>query len=269
MTQLTHLNDRGEARMVDVADKPVTSRTASASASVRMHADTLALLVAGQHPKGDVLATARIAGIMAAKKTAELIPLCHPLLLSKVTVDLQADAALPGIRVLATCKLAGQTGVEMEALTAASVAALTVYDMCKAVDKRLVIEDIKVLEKTGGKSGDWTFDSLPETPALQPQARQSQAQFGAARLATGLKVMFFAELREQLGAEQLEVSLDQLPSQPSLGQLLELLKQRHVHWQAPLSAGSLLMAVNQQMAKPGQLLQAGDEVAFFPPVTGG
>lgn len=264
MKQLTHLNDRGEARMVDVTDKPVTSRTASASARVRMHADTLALLVAGQHPKGDVLATARIAGIMAAKKTAELIPLCHPLLLSKVMVDLQPDAELPGIRVMATCRLAGQTGVEMEALTAASVAALTVYDMCKAVDKRLVIEDIKVLEKTGGKSGDWTFDSLPETPTLQPQALSSLA-----KPAVSLKVVFFAELREQLGAEQMEVSLDQLPPQPTLGQLLERLKQHHAHWQAPLAAASLLMAVNQQMAKPGQVLQAGDEVAFFPPVTGG
>lgn len=156
---LSHLDEQGAARMVDVGDKAVTSRTASAEALVRMRPATLALIVDGKMPKGDVFAVARIAGIQAAKKTADLIPLCHPLMLSSVKVELEAEAP-DAVRITATCKLAGQTGVEMEALTAASVAALTLYDMCKAADKGMVIETVRLLEKTGGKSDDFKADSF-------------------------------------------------------------------------------------------------------------
>lgn len=151
---LSHIDAQGAARMVDVGDKNITARSASAEAVVRMKPETLALISSGNIPKGDVFAVARIAGIQAAKKTSELIPLCHPLMLSSVTVALCAEAP-DAVRITATCKLAAQTGVEMEALTAASVAALTLYDMCKAVDKGMVIETVRLLEKTGGKSGDF------------------------------------------------------------------------------------------------------------------
>lgn len=151
---LTHLDEHGAARMVDVTDKAITYRVAVAEASVRMLPQTLAMIVDGRHAKGDVFAVARIAGIQAAKKTSELIPLCHPLLLSSVKVELQAQGE-DSVLISATCKLSGQTGVEMEALTAASVAALTIYDMCKAVDKGMVIGNIRLLQKSGGKSGDW------------------------------------------------------------------------------------------------------------------
>lgn len=151
---LTHLDAKGNATMVDVTEKGVTTREAVAEARVRMQPATLALIQQGGHPKGDVLAVARIAGIMAAKKTHELIPLCHPLLLTSVKVELVPEGE-DAIRIEARCKLAGQTGVEMEALTAASVAALTIYDMCKAVDKGMTIETVRLLEKTGGKSGHY------------------------------------------------------------------------------------------------------------------
>lgn len=140
--------------MVDVTDKAVTFREAVAEARVRMLPQTLALIVSGGHPKGDVFAVARIAGIQAAKKTHELIPLCHPLLLTSIKVELQVEGD-DAVRIEARCKLSGQTGVEMEALTAASVAALTIYDMCKAVDRAMVIENLRLLEKRGGKSGHW------------------------------------------------------------------------------------------------------------------
>ena len=153
--RLTHLDETGAAHMVDVGDKAVTTRTAIAEGSITMKPETLALIRGGLAKKGDVLATARIAGIMAAKKTHELIPLCHPLLLTKVTLDVDFDDALPGLRVRALARVAGQTGVEMEALTAVSVAALTVYDMAKAVDRGMVIGGIRLLEKSGGKSGEW------------------------------------------------------------------------------------------------------------------
>ncbi|MCY1506177.1 Cyclic pyranopterin monophosphate synthase [compost metagenome] len=152
---LTHLDSQGRANMVDVTDKAVTSREATAEARVRMRPETLAMIQAGGHPKGDVFAVARIAGIQAAKKTSDLIPLCHPLLLTSVKVELSADGT-DAVRIQARCKLAGQTGVEMEALTAASVAALTLYDMCKAVDRGMVIEQVRLLEKQGGKSGHFT-----------------------------------------------------------------------------------------------------------------
>lgn len=155
MTRLTHLDDKGQAHMVDVGDKAVTFRTATAEALIDMLPDTLRLIMAGGHKKGDVFAVARIAGIQAAKKCADLIPLCHPLMLSSVQVELSPDEKNSRVRVQATCKLSGQTGVEMEALTAATVAALTVYDMCKAVDKGMVIHSVQLLEKAGGKSGHW------------------------------------------------------------------------------------------------------------------
>jgi cyclic pyranopterin monophosphate synthase len=156
---LTHLRPDGSAQMVDVSGKAVTTREATATATVSSTPEVLALLGAGELPKGDALAVARVAGIMAAKKTPELIPLCHPLPISKVTVDfeLRADA----VEIQATVKTRGVTGVEMEALTAASVAALSVYDMIKAVDKHAVISGIRVLAKSGGKSGDWTLGDKP------------------------------------------------------------------------------------------------------------
>jgi cyclic pyranopterin phosphate synthase len=160
MTTLSHIDAAGEARMVDVSDKAVTERLARAEGCIVMQPQTLELVVTGNAKKGDVLGAARIAGIMAAKRTHELIPLCHPLLLTGVKVDLTPDAALPGVRVSASVKVAGQTGVEMEALTAVSVACLTVYDMVKAVDRGMRIEAIRLVEKHGGKSGSWT-EALP------------------------------------------------------------------------------------------------------------
>lgn len=150
---LTHLTAAGEAHMVDVGGKPVTQRVAVAGGRIRMSVEALAAIRDGSAKKGDVLATARIAGIMAAKKTSELIPLCHPIAISKVSVELVLEA--DGVCVTATVACAGQTGVEMEALTAASVALLTVYDMAKALDRGMVIEGVRLLEKRGGKSGDW------------------------------------------------------------------------------------------------------------------
>ncbi|MET3659880.1 cyclic pyranopterin monophosphate synthase MoaC [Aquamicrobium ahrensii] len=156
---LTHIGTMGEAHMVDVGDKAETIREAVAEGVVRMQAETLAMIVEGNAKKGDVLGTARIAGIMAAKKAHELIPLCHPLLLTKVTVEIEPDHALPGLRVRAMARVTGKTGVEMEALTAASVACLTIYDMAKAVDRGMVISDVRLLSKTGGKSGDYEAES--------------------------------------------------------------------------------------------------------------
>lgn len=156
MSEFTHIDAQGHARMVDVSAKDTTARTATAEARVSMQAETLRLILSGGHHKGDVFAVARIAGIQAAKKCADLIPLCHPLMLSAVNVELEADQNSQQVVIRATCKLAGQTGVEMEALTAASVAALTVFDMCKAVDKTMEICGVRVLAKTGGKHGDWS-----------------------------------------------------------------------------------------------------------------
>lgn len=152
-TGLTHLDQHGAARMVDVADKPVTHRRAIAGATIRMKPETLAMIVEGRAPKGDVFAVARIAGIQAAKRTADLIPLCHPLPITAVSVDLEpGDAA---VRITAVAETDGKTGVEMEALTAAAVAGLTLYDMCKAVDRGMVISDVRLIEKSGGASGHY------------------------------------------------------------------------------------------------------------------
>ncbi len=161
-SRLSHVNEAGEAHMVDVSDKPVTARTAIAEGFVAMKPETLALLKRGDAPKGDVLATARIAGIMAAKRTHELIPLCHPLALTKVTVDLEANSGPPGVRVVAEVKTTGRTGVEMEALTAVSVTCLTLYDMLKAVDRAMTFERIRLIEKSGGRSGDYRAEPAPK-----------------------------------------------------------------------------------------------------------
>ncbi|WP_372605092.1 cyclic pyranopterin monophosphate synthase MoaC [Actibacterium sp.] len=153
MADLTHFDGEGRAHMVDVSDKAVTSRVAVAEGCVKMSAQTLALITEGRAKKGDVLGVARLAGIMGAKQTSTLIPLCHPLPITKVAIDLTPDAALPGVRIQATVKTTGQTGVEMEALTAVNVAALTIYDMLKAAQKDMQITDIRLVLKDGGKSG--------------------------------------------------------------------------------------------------------------------
>ena len=157
--RLTHLSPEGAAEMVDVSEKAVTARSATASGAVVMAPETLDLILSGNAKKGDVMAVARIAGIMAAKKTHELIPLCHPLALSKIAVDIVADRDLPGLRVSATARLDGKTGVEMEALTAVSVACLTIYDMAKSVDRGMRITDVRLVEKSGGRSGSWRAET--------------------------------------------------------------------------------------------------------------
>ena len=159
MSKLTHINSNGEAQMVDVSDKESTMREAKAGARVVMQSNTLELIVSGSHKKGDVLSVAKIAGIQAAKKCSERIPLCHPVMLTKVNVELTPNTDKNCIEITATAKLNGRTGVESEALTAASIAALTVYDMCKAVDRFMVIDNVQLLEKKGGKSGHWILES--------------------------------------------------------------------------------------------------------------
>ncbi len=155
MGEFTHFDDKGAAHMVNVGDKDVTERSATATARVIMQPETLALILEGKAKKGDVLGVARLAGIMAAKKTPDLIPLCHPLALTNVTVEFETIESENAIDIFATCKLKGRTGVEMEALTAASVTALTIYDMCKAVDRGMEISSTRLLEKSGGKSGHY------------------------------------------------------------------------------------------------------------------
>jgi cyclic pyranopterin phosphate synthase len=175
MTSLTHIDDQGHAAMVDVGAKAVTTRTAVAAGEVRMAPATLVAIRAGTAPKGDVLAAARIAGIMAAKRTPELIPLCHTLLLTKVAVEFTIDDVESRVLITATVRCNGQTGVEMEALTAVSVAALTIYDMAKALDKAMVIGDIRLLQKSGGKSGDWQRDAaLVEVDPIVPVSLETE-----------------------------------------------------------------------------------------------
>ncbi|ALE02141.1 cyclic pyranopterin monophosphate synthase MoaC [Candidatus Pseudothioglobus singularis] len=157
MSKLTHINENGDAEMVDVSEKDITAREAKASSRILMKPETLELIISGSHKKGDVLSVAKIAGIQAAKKCSELIPLCHPLMLSKVSVELKPNIEDSSVDIIAIAKLNGKTGVEMEALTAASIAALTVYDMCKAVDRFMTIDHVQLLEKKGGKSGHWTL----------------------------------------------------------------------------------------------------------------
>ncbi len=155
MAKLTHIGEDGEARMVDVSEKDVTDRKATAIGSVLMAPETLRLIIDGSVKKGDVISVARLAGIMAAKRTSELIPLCHPLALNKVDVDLTCDPDRNAVDIVATCRVSGRTGVEMEALTAVSTAALTVYDMCKAVDREMCLTEIRLVHKSGGKSGEF------------------------------------------------------------------------------------------------------------------
>jgi cyclic pyranopterin phosphate synthase len=158
VSKLTHFNSEGEAHMVDIGDKQTTSRRAVVKGHIEMQSSTLNLIVDGNHKKGDVLGIARVAGIMATKKTAELIPLCHPLSLTHVSVDFEIDDNLPGIHCTVCTETRGQTGVEMEALTGVQIALLTIYDMCKAVDRGMVISGIQLLEKSGGKSGNWVSE---------------------------------------------------------------------------------------------------------------
>ena len=158
MSKLTHFNKEGEAHMVNVGDKPVSHRVAIADGRISMQTETLKLVQTGGHKKGDVLGIARIAGIMGAKKTAELVPLCHPLALTSVELDFEVEETPAAIYCKATAETKGQTGVEMEAITAVQVALLTIYDMCKAVDRGMILQDIALLSKTGGKSGTWTRD---------------------------------------------------------------------------------------------------------------
>ena len=158
MAELTHLDETGAARMVDIGAKEITERVAVAAAAISMRPETLALLERGGHQKGDVLAVARIAGIQGAKKCPDLIPLCHPMMLTAVAVNFRSDPAASCLHIEASCKVSGKTGVEMEALTAVTVAALTVYDMCKAVDKGMEIRSVRLLQKSGGKSGAWLRD---------------------------------------------------------------------------------------------------------------
>jgi len=155
MSKLTHFNSEGDAHMVDVGNKDATQRVAVAAGTITMQPETLALIETGGHKKGDVLGIARVAGIMAAKRTSELIPLCHPLMLTRVEVELQARREVPGVDCRATVETRGRTGVEMEALTAVQIALLSVYDMCKAVDRGMTIDAVRLLEKSGGKSGTW------------------------------------------------------------------------------------------------------------------
>jgi len=155
VAKLTHIGEDGEARMVDVSEKDVTDRKATAIGSVLMAPETLRLIIDGSVKKGDVISVARLAGIMAAKRTSELIPLCHPLALNKVDVDLTCDPDRNAVDIVATCRVSGRTGVEMEALTAVSTAALTVYDMCKAVDREMCLTEIRLVHKSGGKSGEF------------------------------------------------------------------------------------------------------------------
>lgn len=279
---LTHLNARGEAHMVDVGDKTQTRREAVASGRIRMQPQTLALLSEGGLPKGDVLATARIAGIQAAKRTHELIPLCHALALSKVALEFTLDEANACVDVEATCRLTGRTGVEMEALTAVSVACLTLYDMCKAIDKDMQIGDIQLVSKTGGKSGDYRRRSADDKVSEDATADDMQA--AAMPIVTGgcqdgrigvasrseqpcIYVKCLAELRERLGVSDLEIPFEALGTPDVAG--LKSALQTHDKRFSLLGERRVLCAVNQVMSAENTPLTDGDEVAFFPPVTGG
>ena len=158
MSKLTHFNQAGEAHMVDIADKPSSARRAIAAGRIVMQAETLELIQQGGHKKGDVLGVARIAGIMATKRTSDLVPMCHPLALTHVAVEFEADPDASAVECIVTAETTGQTGVEMEALTGVQVALLTIYDMCKSVDRGMIISDVRLLEKSGGKTGHWKRD---------------------------------------------------------------------------------------------------------------
>ncbi|MCM2130455.1 cyclic pyranopterin monophosphate synthase MoaC [Larsenimonas rhizosphaerae] len=263
---LTHINHRGEAHMVDVGDKSVTSRSATATGFITMQPNTLQLLVDGALPKGDVLATARIAGIQAAKRTSDLIPLCHPLPLTHVSIDMDIDMTKGGIHVMATCRTDGKTGVEMEALTAVSATCLTLFDMCKAVDRRMVIGDIRVNEKTGGKSGSWSREDTVAPGNAVPEEKEDAA--GSSMSTALLCVRFFGEARDHARAGMLDINIEAVEPLTVAG-LKACLIARGDFDPSRLQAGRLMVAVNQKMTSEDHLLSPGDEVAFFPPVTGG
>jgi cyclic pyranopterin phosphate synthase len=239
-----------------------------------MQPDTLALLLDGGLPKGDVLATARIAGIQAAKRTHELIPLCHSLALSRVAVDFIVEADKGYVEVAASCRLNGRTGVEMEALTAVSVACLTLYDMCKAVDKTMEIGGIHVDTKRGGRSGDYFRVAEEHSTASTVPIVTSEGDAGQVSLKSrgegtdlGIRVKCLAELRERLGVGEISVPFDTLPSADVAG-IKSALKTMDARF-AGLEEGRVLCAVNQVMAGDSTPVTEDDEVAFFPPVTGG
>lgn len=265
---LTHLNERGEASMVDVSDKQSSRREAVATGRIVMQPETLKLLAEGDMPKGDVLATARIAGIQAAKRTHELIPLCHALMLSKVAVDFELDIANHCVRVTAFCRLEGRTGVEMEALTAVSVACLTLYDMCKAVDRGMEIMDVRLDHKSGGQSGVWERKALPAMDVNESATAKTEALDTLDNTnEMPVEIRFFAELRERLGIEKLSVLPGHLSS-PTLMGLKEWIRSQ-VDAPQVLDQPRLLCAVNHDMVQGDVTINPGDEVAFFPPVTGG
>lgn len=267
--QLTHLNANGEAHMVDVGAKNTTHREAVASGRIMMQPQTLQLLTEGGLPKGDVIATARIAGIQAAKRTHELIPLCHSLALSKVTVDFELDTQASCVHVSAMCRVTGQTGVEMEALTAVSVACLTLYDMCKAVDKSMSVEGIQLDSKVGGKSGDYQRmpDDKQAPPIVTGEHAPGEVPVDAPCVGECVRVKFLAELRERLGHSEMSIPLEALETQDIAG-LKALLAVRADTFDV-LRDQRTLSAVNQVMVNDSARLTDNDEVAFFPPVTGG
>ncbi|MGP9687148.1 cyclic pyranopterin monophosphate synthase MoaC [Halomonas sp. AOP25-F1-15] len=263
---LTHLNTRGEANMVDVGDKQETRREAVASGRIVMQPETLTLLSDGQLPKGDVLATARIAGIQAAKRTHELIPLCHALALSKVSIEFEIDVAQSCVHVTSLCRLNGRTGVEMEALTAVSVACLTLYDMCKAVDKNMRIDAIQLDSKQGGQRGNYQRLS-EQAPIVTGEGSAGEVSVSERCPSPCVCVKFLAELRERVGESETFVGLDTLSSRDIRG-LKATLAARDSRYNL-LADQRTLCAINQVMANDDALVTDNDEVAFFPPVTGG
>lgn len=279
----SHLDEAGQVRMVDVAAKASTQRVAVCSARVSMNAQAFDLLNGHERGKGEVLNTARVAGVLAAKRCAELIPLCHTLPLSFVGIDFSLNADTRHIDITSTCRSDYKTGVEMEAMMACSVAALTVYDMCKAVDKGIVVEDVRLLYKSGGKSGEWLAPGLSAPPpSVQgpagPAAAASTLRSGAGSAlrapaaaatvaspddATSIRLVYFAQVAELAGTRQEMLSC----AAPLSGSdLLQRLQERYPRL-APV--GRLKLAVNQRHAQHDVVIQPGDEVAVFEPVTGG
>lgn len=267
---LSHLDDAGQIRMVDVGAKASTQRVAVCAARVRMSPRAFALLAGHERGKGEVLNTARVAGVLAAKRCAELIPLCHTLPLSFVGIDFTLDEVAGEVGIAATCRSDYKTGVEMEAMTACSVAALTLYDMCKAADKGIVIGDVRLLYKAGGKSGEWRAPGY-EGPADASPARADATPAPAAHRVAGdasaatatIRVVYFARIAEVVGRREESLAV---PAGLTGG---ELLLQLVARYPGIGSSGRLELAVNQEHAGHDRALVAGDEVAVFEPVTGG
>lgn len=259
MQPFTHLNDLGQARMVDISEKESSSRVAQAQAVIMMRPQTLSMILEKKHPKGDVLSAARIAGIMAAKKTSDIIPLCHPLLLNKVNIDLIPNFSLPGINIISKCKVEGKTGVEMEALTSVSVAALTIYDMCKSVDKLMEIKNISLQTKVGGKSGNWDRNNqiFKQIENLKKDIPTNL-----------LRIVFFADIKEKLKTESLDLNPSDLTGK-TIDDIISHLSEKGDIWKTTLNEKNILCAVNKQLVKRNYVINPSDEIAFFPPVTGG